>query len=219
MHLIRDLKIWQKFLLIAAIAVVLCAPPTVLLVLGQTRTLQSDNDERAGIAPVGALLQLIRQTQIHRGVSVQWLGGNDSLQSTRQTRAVELDKAMEAMRSTTAIYLGGRLEGRRAAVLQQWLALRADVASRALDAPTSFARHNALVAEQLRLLADVSDRSGLMLDPVASAYYLVASVVDTLPKLSEQLGQNRALGAIYLQRGAMTPTDKAGLQASLSQIA
>jgi methyl-accepting chemotaxis protein len=58
-----------------------------------------------------------------------------------------------------------------------------------------------------------------MLDPVASAYYLVASVVDTLPKLSEQLGQNRALGAIYLQRGAMTPNDRAGLQASLSQIA
>ena len=219
MHLIRDLKIWQKFLLIAAIAVVLCAPPTVLLVLGQTRTLQSDQDERAGIAPVGALLQLIRQTQIHRGVSAQWLGGNDSLQSTRQTRAAELDKAIEAMRSTTAIYVGGRLEGRRAAVLRQWLALRADVASRALDAPTSFARHNALVAEQLRLLADVSDRSGLMLDPVASAYYLVASVVDTLPKLSEQLGQNRALGAIYLQRGAMTPNDRAGLQASLSQIA
>ena len=129
MHLIRDLKIWQKFLLIAAIAVVLCAPPTVLLVLGQTRTLQSDQDERAGIAPVGALLQLIRQTQIHRGVSAQWLGGNDSLQSTRQTRAAELDKAMEAMRSTTAIYVGGRLEGRRAAVLRQWLALRADVAS------------------------------------------------------------------------------------------
>ena len=94
MHLIRDLKIWQKFLLIAAIAVVLCAPPTVLLVLGQTRTLQSDQDERAGIAPVGALLQLIRQTQIHRGVSAQWLGGNDSLQSTRQTRAAELDKAI-----------------------------------------------------------------------------------------------------------------------------
>lgn len=219
MHLIRDLKIWQKFLLTAVLAVALCTPPTALLVLAQTRILQFASGERAGIAPVGALLQLIRQTQMHRGVSTQWLGGNDSLQATRQTRSAELDKALEATLSATAIYPGGRLEERRASVQRLWRTLQADVASRALDGPASFARHNALVAEQLRLLADVSDRSGLMLDPEAGAYYLVASVVDALPKLSEQLGQNRALGAIYLQRGTMTPTDKAGLQLSLGQIA
>ena len=33
MHLIRDLKIWQKFLLTAVLAVALCTPPTALLVL------------------------------------------------------------------------------------------------------------------------------------------------------------------------------------------
>ena len=219
MHLIRDLKIWQKFMLLAAIAVALCTPPTVLLVLGQAKTLQSASDEQAGIAPVGAMLLLIRQSQMHRGVTAQWLGGNDSLQTTRQTRATELDRAMEAMQSATAIYRGGKLDIRRTAVLRSWRALQADVASRTVDGPTSFARHNALVAEQLRLLADVSDRSGLMLDPEASAYYLVASMVDALPKLSEQLGQNRALGATYLQRGSLTPAEQAGLQASLGQIA
>ena len=62
MHLIHDLKIWQKFMLLAALAVALCTPQTVLLVLGQARTLQSVSDEQAGISPVGALLLLIRQT-------------------------------------------------------------------------------------------------------------------------------------------------------------
>jgi len=133
MHLIRDLKIWQKFMLLAALAVALCTPPTVLLVLGQARTLQSVSDEQAGISPVGALLPLIRQTQTHRGVSAQWLGGNDSLQASRQTRATELDRAMDAMQSATAIYRGGKLDLRRTTLLRSWRALQADVASRAVD--------------------------------------------------------------------------------------
>ena len=77
---------------------------------------------------------------------------------------------MEAMQSATAIYRGGKLDLRRTTLLRSWRALQADVASRAVDGTTTFARQNALVAEPLRLLADVSDRSGLMLDPESRAW-------------------------------------------------
>ena len=218
MRFIRDLKIGHKFLLIAALAAFFCTPPTLLLLRSEFRLLAKANAERTGVAPVGALLDTIRLTQVHRGISTNWLGGNEAVQASRVSRAAELDRSMAAMLAATAVYPGGQLAGRRAAVQQQWQTLHDQVATRALDAQTGYQRHTALVAEELRLLADVADRSQLMLDPEASSYYLVAAVVETLPRLSEQMGQSRALGALYLKRGAMTPTEKGSLEAGLTQL-
>ena len=184
MRFIRDLKIHQKFLLIAALAVVFCTPPTALLIRNELRALNANTAERAGVAPVGALLKLIRLTQVHRGLSTNWLGGNDSLQSSRESRAAELDQAVDAMITATADFPGGRPAERRSAVQQQWQALRSLVSSRSIDAQTGYQRHVALVAEELRLLADVADRSQLMLDPEAGSYYLIAAVIETLPKIT-----------------------------------
>ncbi|OYU74988.1 MAG: hypothetical protein CFE45_33615, partial [Burkholderiales bacterium PBB5] len=100
-----------------------------------------------------------------------------------------------------------------------WRALRDAVSSMGVDSATGYARHTALVASQMRLLGDVADRSGLMLDPEPGSYYLMALVVDTLPKVSELMGQSRALGALYLKRAAITPAERAGLQALLDQLA
>ncbi len=218
MRFIRDLKIRHKFLLIAVLAAAFCTPPTLLLVRDQLRSLANDRAERAGVVPVGALLDTLRLTQVHRGLSTNWLGGNEAVQASRVSRAAELDRSMAAMLSATAVFPGGQLAARRASVQQQWQTLRDQVASRALDAQTGYQRHTALVADELRLLADVADRSQLMLDPEAGSYYLIAAVVETLPRISEQLGQSRALGALYLKRGAMTAAEKGRLEGGLAQL-
>jgi methyl-accepting chemotaxis protein len=215
---IRDLKLWHKFLLIGGLAVLLCAPPTALLTIDQFRAIRMARAEHDGVAPVGAVLKAIRLAQVHRGVSTSWLGGNDSLQASREARAAELDQAMASLLTATATYPDGRLAEHRGAVQRQWEALRAAVAAKSIDGPTGFERHTALVAEQLRLLDAVADRSTLMLDPEAAVYYTIVAMVDTLPRLSEQLGQQRALGALYLTRHAMTPEQKAGLRAGIAQI-
>ncbi|MES2716199.1 MAG: methyl-accepting chemotaxis protein [Pseudomonadota bacterium] len=168
---------------------------------------------------MGTLLSIVRQTQVHRGASTGWLGGNEGLKARRETQAAALDKAMATLQADTAIYPGGRLAERRSAVLRDWQALHADVAARRIDGPTAFARHTALINTQLQLLGDVADRSGLMLDPEAGTYYLIAAVVDTLPKMSELLGQSRALGALYLTRQAITPAERERLVMTLAQLA
>ena len=153
MQFIRDLKLWHKFVLIGALAVVLCLPPTALLVVDQVRAIRMAHDEHDGVSPVGAVLQAIRLAQVHRGVSTSWLSGDDSLQASREARATELDQAMVKLAAATAAYPGGRLAERRAAVQRQWEVLRATVAGKAIDGPTSFQRHTALVAFQTNILA------------------------------------------------------------------
>ena len=215
---IHNLKISYKFGLIGLLMLPLSLPPTGLLLYQELRTMQSASAEHAGVQPLGDLLTLLRLTQLHRGLSTHWLGGNAGLAASREARATEVDQAVEKLRGAGALYPGGVLAERQQAVQQQWQALRQAVADKAIDGPTAFARHTALVATQLALLGDVADRSGLMLDPEGETYYLMAAVVEPLPRISELLGQTRALGALYLQRGAIASSEKAGLQALLDQL-
>ena len=218
MNLIRNLKLGPKFGLIACLMVTLCAPPATLLLRQKLADIRTATDERAGTQPLGDLLKLVRLTQLHRGQSAQWLGGAAATAGQREARAGEIDLAMAAAITSTAAYHGGVLEQRRQAVQAEWQSLRQALSGSSLDGATSFRRHTELVALQLRLIGDVADRSGLVLDPDAPTYNLIAAVTGPLPRLTELLGQSRALGALYLKRGAMTPTERGHLQALLDQI-
>ncbi|OYU76346.1 MAG: hypothetical protein CFE45_31675, partial [Burkholderiales bacterium PBB5] len=85
-------------------------------------------------------------------------------------------------------------------------------------APQGVARHNSLVADQLRLLAAVADRSTLMLDPEAGPYFLVAAVVQTLPRVPELLGQSRAQGAVALSKQALSVAQRSRLESAVEQL-
>ena len=219
MRFLQNLSIGRKFTLIGLLMLLVCVPPTGLLLNQALDTMRVTRMEREGVQPVGTLLQLVRQTQVHRGASTGWLGGNEGLKARREAQAVDLDKTMAAMQADTAVYSGGRLAERRSAVLQAWQALRDDVAARRIDGPAAFARHTALISVQLQLLGDVADRSTLMLDPEPGVYYLMSAVVDTLPKMSELMGQSRALGSLYLTRQAITPTERERLLMNMAQLA
>ena len=218
MNLIRNLKLGQKFGLIAGLMVVLCAPPTALLLRQQLADIRTATAERAGTQPLADLLMLVRLTQLHRGQSAQWLGGAAAAAGPREARAGEVDQALAAVINSTAAYAGGVLDQRRQAVQAEWQSLRQALTGQSLDGPASFRRHTELLALQLRLIGDVADRSGLVLDPDAATYNLIAAVTGPLPRLTELLGQSRALGVLFLQRGAMTPAERGSMQALLAQI-
>jgi methyl-accepting chemotaxis protein len=59
------------------------------------------------------------------------------------------------------------------------------------------------------------DASGMALDPEASTYYLIQSVLASLPRLTESLGQARAKGSAVLHRGEIRPEDRAAFAALL----
>ena len=216
---IDHIKLSHKFALIGALIALLTVPPTTLLVLQQVDKLAVARAERDGVQPLGELLAVLRLTQIHRGLSTNWLGGNAGMAASREAKSTELDQALDTLTRSTSAYPGGVLAERQQSVRSQWQALRQAVASKAIDAPTAFARHTALIGTQMALLGDIADRSSLMLDPEGNTFYLMLSVVDPLPQMTELLGQARALGALYLKRGAVTTGEKAGLDARLAQLA
>ena len=219
MDLIRKLRITHKFGLITALMLLMGLPPMGVLALQQWRDIQSTEAELDGVRPLGDALALMRHTQLHRGLSTNWLAGQAVLAAPREAKALEVEQALGQLRESSQAYQGGALAERRQSVQDQWRSLVQAVAGKGIDGTTAFQRHNALVGSQLRLLGDLADRSTLMLDPQAETYYLVAAVVQPLPRITEVLGQTRALGTLFLNRAAVTPADRALLQSHLDHLA
>jgi methyl-accepting chemotaxis protein len=214
-RLLADVPVARKFLLLSVIAMVAVAAPAVLAVRAGLETMATARNESRGIAPAGALLEALRLTQQHRGLSANVLSGNAAMRAQREAKQAEVDKALAAAQAAMKTLGDATGEQRLDALQRDWSALHGAVAGGALAAPDSFARHTALITRQLELLELVTDASGMALDPKAGTYYLIQSVLTHLPRLTESLGQARAKGSAVLHRGEIRPEDRVQFAALL----
>ena len=199
--LLSNMRLAHKFLLMGLIALVMGALPTVMAVRADWRAWQTASLEARGIAPVGAALKLLQLTQQHRGLSANYLGGNESVKEQRAKRQADVDAAFAGL-ATALEPLGMKdLTAAAAALASDWKALAGEVAGRSIAGPQSFARHSALIAKQLELIENINDGAGLSLDPHPDLYHLIQGALVHLPRLTETLGQARAQGSLILAKG------------------
>ncbi|MBX3624473.1 MAG: nitrate- and nitrite sensing domain-containing protein [Rhizobacter sp.] len=208
---IGRLKIWQKFAVLGGLTLVLLVPPTAYVVVGELKHIHARERQQAGLAPVAEVLRLVQLTQQHRGLTNTLLSGDASKQTPRQAKQQEVDAAIAKVLDAAGATPSARVSSRRERMRAQWQALSADVAGGQLALPASFARHSALIKEELALVDDLMDASGLSRDTVAATHHLSLAALRSLPQLSEYLGQARARGAGYLAKGQLDPTDRVTL--------
>lgn len=72
---IANLTLARKFALIGAIAALMLALPSLLVVRANLTKLQAANEQLAGIAPARAAIDVLHYMQQHRGLSAVVLGG------------------------------------------------------------------------------------------------------------------------------------------------
>ena len=208
---IGRLKIWQKFAVLGGLTLVLLVPPTAYVVVGELKHIHARERQQAGLAPVAEVLRLVQLTQQHRGLTNTVLSGDASKQPPRQAKQQEVDAAIAKVVDAAGATPSTRLSSRRERMRAQWQALAADLAGGQLALPASFARHSALIKEELAIVDDLMDASGLSRDTVAATHHLSLAALRSLPQLSEFLGQARARGAGYLAKGQLDPTDRVTL--------
>lgn len=217
---IANLRMWQKFTLVGLFGVVMLAIPTALVVKANLDSVNAAHAEEAGIGPSGAVLRLIQLTQQHRGLSAGFLAGNNSLGQTRKGKQAELEQALGKLSAALSDSLEeAALTAQANKIKQDWQTLAAAVSSQTISAQDSLQQHTQLVAQQLALLENIVDISGLALDPDAASHHMISAVLGDLPQLTENLGQARALGSTLLTRGEAAAADKVRLnvQGSLAQ--
>jgi diguanylate cyclase (GGDEF)-like protein/PAS domain S-box-containing protein len=205
---ISNLKLSRKFTLIGVLVLAMVAMPVWLVIKTAVTTLSVARAEAAGIAPSGDMLTLIKLTQQHRGQSAMVLAGNDGVRAARQANRTEVEQAMSRVRQSVAGLADPRLDERLAAIQREWQVVADAIDGKSIAGPQSFARHTVLIAGQLALLDDIVDSSTLAFDSEAGTYYMILSVLGHLPRLTESLGQMRAVGAALLTRGEAMPEDR-----------
>jgi len=208
---ISNLLLWQKFALIGLIATCALVPPFWLVAKTHLGELAAARAELSGVAPAGAVLDLIKVTQTHRGLSARWLAGDESAKAGREAKRAEVDQAAAKARSALATMGDGALDAKLESAHKSWGSLATTVDSKSMSAAQSFAGHGALIAELLAVLEGITDNSGLILDPEAASYHVVSSGLVTLPRLTETLGQARARGAAALSSARIQADDQLAL--------
>ncbi len=219
MHTVLDkLLLWQKFILLSVIALVLAGIPATLYLRETGKNLDAALGEQAGLGPTATILQVIQLTQQHRGLSALLLGGVDGVADKRQAKQKEADQAYEKFDALVKSFNNPAIEEAWAAPRREWEALRNRVGSRSLTALESYAAHTALVPRLLVVNDLTSDLFGLSLDPDVDSYQLIQSMYYQLPYLTEETGKMRAKGAGLLAKREATLEDRQALAAIIGRV-
>jgi methyl-accepting chemotaxis protein len=202
------MTISRRFLILMALCLGAVLVPAGLYTRQAMESMAIAAQENQGLGPARALLELIKVTQQHRGLSAVWLGGKSDAADSRQAKAREVDAATARFAKVLADAegAGSSMDKRWGEALAAWKALVASVDARQVDGPKSSAQHTTLIGQLLATLDAGLDQYGLIFDPKADTYFMVIGALQEAPRMIEFTGQLRARGANLLSAGS-PPSD------------
>src|SRR6476469_1073668 len=187
----KNLKIWQKLLLLAFV----CTVPFLIVTWTLLSTVKEQVDfasgELTGVDYAMPLLALADDLRTHRALADRVIAGQP-VQSQLEASNAELQSDIRAIDTVYQRPDGEAYGAKRWEVLRDGVrGLIAD--QRARSADSSFDLHSKLVGDTAGLVAQVGDVSKLILDPQLDSYYLMITLLTEGPQLSEYLSQARLL--------------------------
>ncbi|MEO3691948.1 methyl-accepting chemotaxis protein [Roseateles paludis] len=195
----RKLLLWQRFLLLGLIGVVATSVPLYHVVHDENEQIRVAVEEDGGLDYIRPSLLLMKELQTHRGLSGMALQGDADAVSRRRESAAAVQRQLDELGKL--LTASGGYKNSMAALqtlARDYQQVAERVGAKQLDVGASFAAHGELVRRALGLIEVIGDESGLALDPVAESYYVVTTVVDSLPQVAEALASARGRGAALL---------------------
>ena len=215
---INRLLLWQKFAILGLFGLALVAVPFVLYVHESGKVLDAAKLEARAIAPLRLVLQSIRLTQQHRGLSALALGGNAEAMPKRLAKMEEVNKAFTAVDQAMQTNIK---DAEISALWQQikgdWNALEGKVAQKSILVPDSFAAHTLVITQLFKVKTLLLENYGLSFDPEADSYYLIDAALVQSPMLAEMFGRLRAKGSGLLAAKSATIEDRMGVLALIDK--
>jgi methyl-accepting chemotaxis protein len=212
------LPLWQTFLVLSLIGVMLASIPTWLYVREANRAIDAYVDEQTGMPAVAKVLRLIQLTQQHRGLSAMVLGGTASAEDKRAAVQRDTSEALDAVDALLGKVANPAVAAEWAEVKAGWNKLAPGVAAKSLGVPESFAGHTGLLGKLLHLNEAVGDYYGLSLDPDRDSYQLIQAAYYQLPYLTEELGRLRGKGAGLLATKSASPDDRLAVSSIAARV-
>ena len=220
MSLLHRLNLLEKFLILGVIGLMMSALPTYLTVSDSLHAIGHARQEARGVAPAQALTRLVQLMQVHRGLSVGMLGGDEALAARRPAAR---DAVNTALNDVTTRFAAAQVPAAQQATWTQaqqtWRTLEQAVGARGMDAAQSTAQHTQLITALLQLNEALVHAYGLQIDPETDTHALIQASLAQAPMLGEKLGLLRAQGAGALGKRELTPQGKGQLLVLQQRVA
>jgi methyl-accepting chemotaxis protein len=192
----KNLKVWQKLVLMGAVFIVPFAIVTYKMVASvNTLGVEFALQELRGLEYYRPLLTLLHDLQQHRAMVVA--GGDASTQAALASKTADIENDLKALGGIDQRLDGFLHTGKKLAALS---AACRNLSSKTVESTIdSFVSHTKVIDDVITLIGDVSDASNLTLDPDIDSYYLMDIVMFQAPELSEYVGQGGAPSAAAAQ--------------------
>ncbi|MDP2826546.1 MAG: methyl-accepting chemotaxis protein [Sulfuritalea sp.] len=196
------LKLPRKFMFLGVIALIMVALPFYQFFQAAQERVALAEKELSGFQSTKNVLNLVKLTQEHRGMTAGSLGGNQQLTEQLPAKKASVESAVAALDADVKLVADPRIQEKWSKARQDWSKLASDLANKALAAPASFGAHTKLIADYLAVLDALTDHFGISLDAKADNNFLIKAAYGSLPQLNESFGQLRALGTGHLAEAA-----------------
>lgn len=207
LKLLNHLSFKKKFIIIF---IVIGIPITALFfnyLQELNKEIVISKEEQKGLVYVNKLSVLMKNTQQHRGLSVGYINGEvalkDSLQEKQQEIAGVFDGLETLLQADKDAF---SIQGDLQAIKNSWQEVSTEFYH--YNAPQSFQKHTELISTQLDLLAKLADHSKLTVDHELANKYLISLITDKLPRITEYLGEARAIGTGIASKGHKSDDDQ-----------
>jgi methyl-accepting chemotaxis protein len=198
--MLKRLKIWQKFTLIALAFSIPIVVLAVFLLRETQKVVSFSTAEIDGTEYFRPLRKLVMDVSAHRDLHSAILAGDASFKAELDKKAEEIEAGFKALEAVDAKYSWQfALTADLNEVRSRWQALRGNAAGMTLD--KSFEEHNRYIRTLLQFSYLLGNSSNLILDPDVESYYLVDSIIFKIPKVAEEISRARAIAAAYLVSG------------------
>jgi twitching motility protein PilJ len=214
---LTSLKVRHKLSLIVGLLAIPIFTMAYLIYVDEKAKIDFAVSEDNGLLYLRPLHELIVETAEHRAHTGAFLRGDRTALGRMRQQANKVDELVAAQDKVHAQF-GKKLDpkGLWIKMKSEWAELKSEAQGLTLE--KSFERHTELVRDMLSHNKEVLADSGLILDPVAETYFLIAVAGKNMPDLLEKIAQLRAEARGVLSKEAMTAEDEIALAEHIALI-
>jgi len=216
-QLMNSLDFQKKMLLITAVFGIPIVLSGFILLSQLNSGINVTESERDGLAYISTLRQLYQDLPQHRGLTNAYRHGKTEFKAKILAKREDISADIAAI-DTINKKLGDQL---RTSILweqikQDWHTLSNK--SYSAKADIVFDEHSMLIAKLYSLFEQVSNQSGLVLDPKLNTSFIMDTLIYKLPVVTENLGQARGMGSGIAATGTIAIENRIKLGTLLATI-
>lgn len=215
--IMNNLKVGYKVGLSVFFSFLISLTLIYLLIAEKNIVIEKIEQQHAGLIQINSIRAFLQFIPQHRGKTNGYLKGETRAKpvilSIRKIINKNMDKAIEVANSTdNAFGTRSKIE----ALKKQWKSIESQAFN--LETSDSFKRHTNLITKVLGLIQEISDDSKLSLANKLDEKYLLDSITQHIPFITEEMGKARGLGNGIVSAKKITPLQHQKLSELLVNI-